>query len=241
MTSSVSAESFVPNIDRCWNAIGVEGDRSCPRLTHVIHCRNCDFYSAAGQGLLEREAPSGYRQDWTRLLAETQTSHASLEEEVRTLGSTELLSIVIFRLAKEWLGLPAYLFQEVTPLSPVHHLPQRSNAVFRGLVNIRGEIQLCIALEGLLNLQIADGSELTLSPVAYQRFVVIEKLGSRWVFAVDEVYGIQHFAVDSLRDAPASLAKSTNTYTKGLLHWRGRYVNYLDDELLFDALTRRIL
>ena len=29
-----------PDLQDCWNQIGVLGDRSCPLLNQVIHCRN---------------------------------------------------------------------------------------------------------------------------------------------------------------------------------------------------------
>jgi len=58
-------------IDDCWNRIGVEGegDHSCIQLKTVIHCRNCPIYSSAGRGLLEREAPPEYLDEWTDILA----------------------------------------------------------------------------------------------------------------------------------------------------------------------------
>jgi len=36
------------SIERCWNFIGIEGDRSCPQLATYTHCRNCPVYSTAG-------------------------------------------------------------------------------------------------------------------------------------------------------------------------------------------------
>ena len=56
--------------DACWNRIGVQGDRSCPRLMEAVHCRNCPVFSAAGQQLFQREAPPEYLDEWTRQLVE---------------------------------------------------------------------------------------------------------------------------------------------------------------------------
>ena len=29
------------HIDDCWNRIGVHGDKQCPLLERLVHCRNC--------------------------------------------------------------------------------------------------------------------------------------------------------------------------------------------------------
>lgn len=215
----------------CWNQIGVTGDRSCPELKTFIHCRNCPVYSAAGRRLLEREIPAGYLEEWTHLLrSETETTHH--------VASTGPLSVVIFRLANEWLALPAKLFKEVTDLSPIHTLPHRSNQIFLGLVSIRGEIQVCISLKALLGLEAGENQSL---PTTHERMVVVEKEASRWVFLVDEIYGIHRFHADEFGNVPATVAKVPETYTKGILNWQNQNVSYLDDELLFYILNKKLL
>jgi chemotaxis-related protein WspD len=89
--------------DRCWNAIGVSGDRSCAELLEMIHCRNCPVYAQAGRSLLEREIPANYQLEWATSVAEEKTEPAA--------GT---LSVVIFRLGQEWLALSALLFQNYT-------------------------------------------------------------------------------------------------------------------------------
>jgi Chemotaxis signal transduction protein len=133
-------------IDDCWNQIGVDGDRSCVQLKTVIHCRNCPIYSAVGRSLLEREAPSEYLQEWTEILAKTQPDSTQNSVVGTVIRSSETLSIMVFRLGEEWLALPVRLLQEVTQPCIIHTLPHRSDDLFLGLVNIRGEILLCISL-----------------------------------------------------------------------------------------------
>ena len=55
--------------EACWNRIGVQGDRSCPRLAEAGQCGNCPVFSEAGQRLFDREAPPEYLDEWTRQLA----------------------------------------------------------------------------------------------------------------------------------------------------------------------------
>lgn len=130
--------------DDCWNRIGIRGDRSCPELAKVGHCHNCPVFAAAGRHFLDAPSPPGYLAEWTERLA------APLE---RT--ASDLQSVLVFRLADEWLGLPVQVLVEVTGLRPVHRVPFRSG-LLAGLVNIRGELHLCVHLAELLGIQGKD-------------------------------------------------------------------------------------
>lgn len=215
------------NIDACWGRIGVSGDGSCPELRRVIHCHNCPVYSAAGRGLLDRSAPEGYLDEWAGALAGEKEERAS-----------DTVSVVIFRLGVEWLALPTGVFKEVTEVRVVHALPHRSNSTLLGIVNIGGEIQLCVSLGGLLGLEEAGGADQNGRHGVYRRMVVVERERERWVFPADEVSGIHRFRPGELRGAPVTVAKAAATYTRGMIPWQGRSVGYLDDELLFYSLRR---
>ncbi|HAZ42942.1 MAG TPA: chemotaxis protein CheW [Cyanobacteria bacterium UBA11369] len=218
----------------CWNQIGVGGDRSCPELKTFIHCRNCPVYSAAGRSLLEKEVPSGYLQEWTDLL---RSSVGSLNR-VAPRGT---ISVGIFRLEGEWLALSAKTIEEVTQACVIRTLPHRTNNIILGLVNIRGEIQICISLKTFLGLDTPDTQLQHISPVVYERMIVVEKDGSRWVFPVDEIYGIHRIHPDEIGNVPSTVSKVQETYTKGVIKWQDKSVSYLDDELLFYALTKKLL
>ncbi len=227
--------------DDCWNKIGVEGDRSCPQLKTAIHCRNCTVYSLAGRSLLEREASPEYLHEWTEILAKTQSDDALAQINGVIVRSAETLSVMIFRLGDEWLALPVKLLQEVTPACVIHSLPHRSNELFMGLVNIRGEILLCVALRHLLNLEtIVDSSENPL-PVDSEIMMVVASEENRWVFPVDEVCGVHRFQISELQNTPVVISKASAAYTKKVIYWQEQKVNYLDADLLFDTLTQRIL
>lgn len=220
-------------INDCWNKIGVWGDRSCPELKAAIHCRNCPVYSAAGRNLLERAAPTDYLNEWTNLLAG--------EEANTRFTSKDTISVVIFRLRGEWLALPTSLFKEVTEPCIIHTLPHRSNHILMGIVNIRGEIQMCISLEGLLGIDTADDSKRNLNQVAHKRMAVVEKEGNLWVFSIDELFGVHRVHSDQFRNVPATISKVKDTFTKAIVNWQGKGVSYLDDELLFYTLNRKVL
>lgn len=241
-------------IKDCWHQIGITGDRTCPELETFIHCHNCPVYSAGGRRLLEREAPPGYREAWTNLFAKEESQlqgdrsqRDTLSTVPKNLDISKNFSVLIFRLGVEWLALSATLFREVTPITVIHRLPHRSNQIFLGLANVRGELLLCISLRHLLGLDRIDstlknsGKTINFSPVVYQRTIVIEKSGNSWVFEADEIYGIHRVNSEDLRNVPAVNTKSTRAYTQAIIKWENRSINLLDDELLFYTLDRRIL
>lgn len=223
-------------INDCWNQIGVKGDHSCRELKTVTHCRNCPIYATRGRSLLEREPPSGYLNEWTNLL--TQKKSVGEIHQVAPIGT---ISVGIFRLGGELLALPAQLLTEVTQMCILHTLPHRSNNVFLGLVNIRGEIQMCVSLSALLGIEITNVNRDKVSSQVSGRMVVVEKEGSRWVFPVDEIYGIHRIHPDELENVPTTVFKMTESYTKGVIKWQSQRVSFLDDELLFYTLNRKVL
>ncbi|MBK1987935.1 chemotaxis protein CheW [Sphaerospermopsis aphanizomenoides BCCUSP55] len=233
------------NVERCWNIIGITGDRTCSELSNFIHCRNCPVYSSAGRNLLERSIPKNYQHEWTQFFAEAKVEagnklvHFQTESEI--LPTTESLTVAIFRLQKEWLALPAQVLKETISPTLIHTIPHRSNEILKGLVNIRGELQLCISLSHLLHLEAAETVPESLSPIVYSRMVVIEKSGNTWVFPVDEFYGLHRFHNDELRYPPHSATSVHHTYTKGFFHWQSRSLSYIDDQLLFMSLQRKVL
>jgi chemotaxis-related protein WspD len=215
----------------CWNHIGVSGDGTCQELVKVVHCRNCPVYAAGGRSLLERAPPAEYLHEWTQALA----------EEKDEGSAAEALSVLIFRLGREWLALPTWVCQEMAEMRPIHTLPHRSGSVLLGLVNIRGVIRLCVSLKELLGLEPADDTTPTTHHNAQSCLVVIARESDHWVILVDELYGIQRFPLSAIRDAPVTVAKATPRLTKGVIDWQDKGVGYLDDELLFLALRKDVL
>jgi chemotaxis-related protein WspD len=215
----------------CWNQIGVFGDGTCPELAKVIHCRNCPVYAAGGRSLLEREPPADYLREWTQALAE-----AKDEDQAE-----DTLSVLIFRLGREWLALPTHICQEVAEMRPIHILPHRSGPVLLGLVNIRGQIRLCVSLRELLGLEPGDDSGRTMNHKNPRCLVVIAGDSDHWVLLVDEIHGIQRVHLSAIREAPVTVAKAVPRLTKGVIDWQDTGVGYLDDGLLFLALRKEVL
>ena len=214
-------------IDTCWNRIGVYGNNSCGELAKFVHCRNCGVFSNAAHRLLDRPLPDDYRREWTVHFAEEKKA-----------ASPARLSAVIFRIANEWLALPTAAFQEVAERRRIHSLPHRRGTPVLGLVNIRGELLICVSLGRILGLDPGTERQRPISPA--DRLLVASWEGSRLVFPVDEVQGIHRFQGNELREPPATVAKSRVSFSEGILLWRGQPVGFLNPAPLFGSLDRAL-
>jgi chemotaxis-related protein WspD len=220
----------VPGDFRCWSLIGIWGNADCPRLAEMIHCRNCPEYSIQGQQLLDRDAPPGYVAEWTAILAEPKKT-----------VSVDTVSVVVFRLADEWFALDVNVFQEIAASRVIRRLPHLTSTVLLGLVNIQGELLLTGSLDVLFGLAPRNrpSGDLNTQQLT-RRFMVTSNNGKRWVFPVDEVFGLHRLLRSSLEDIPVTLSRSLAAYSQGLFELEDRRVALLDTDMVFNALQRSI-
>jgi chemotaxis-related protein WspD len=220
-------ETSAPEL-ACWKEIGTFGDRSCQDLTALAHCRNCPIYSAAGRRLLDRELPDGYRQEWTDLLANRKDA-----------GQVETVSIIVFRLREELLALKTVFFQEAAEAAVPHSIPLRTGEIFKGVVNINGELILCVSVAALLGITGEEGAGAADRKV-YPRLVVVSRDGQRFAFPVDEVLGVHRLPPAGLQELPATVSRSIRALTAGIIPWQERTVGLLEEEKFFAALSRSL-
>lgn len=226
-TATVPDLAQTGEIQDCWNHSGVNGNRSCPELARHVHCHHCPVYSAAAMDFLDRPLPANYRQEWTE--------HFALEKRIATPAKT---SVVIFRLGHEWLALPTQAFQEIAERRALHSLPHRRRGIVLGLVNVRGELLICAALNRLLQL---DPTSLQERQIAiFDRLLVSDWQGQRFAFPVDEVHGVHRFHSADLRDPPATVARAELSCAAGVFPWRTHTVGLLNPEPLFATLNHNL-
>jgi chemotaxis-related protein WspD len=260
----------------CWNIIGVGGNASCAELRRYTHCRNCPVYTAGAAQLLDRAVTAEQRREWSEHYAREKklTTPARTSVVIFRLGAEWLaLPTPAFQEVAEGIerkaegsrlkaeGLcPSAFSLEPSALptggrrgKTLHTLPHRRHGVVLGLVNIRGELLICVSLARLLGLDPgkakgqrlkAEGqspSAFSLQPSAFpsSRLLVTHWEGQRLVFPVDEVHGIQRIPQNELREPPATLAYGQG-HTRALFAWREHKVGLLHAEQLFAALNRRL-
>lgn len=222
---------MIVKIDRCWSTIGVWGTQKprCPMLEKVIHCRNCDIYSSAGRGLLEREPPPDYIDDWTMLLAKK--NQAAL---------TKTLSILVFRIGDEYLAVSIGLIKEIVEMGKMHRIPHKSNSVIKGLVSIRGELKICVSLGGLLGIKKSESSYFDQHYISYsERLIMIVKSDDEFVFPVSEVIGIHRVDPGTLQNAPSTISNSMSSNIMGIYKVDSRTIGMLDENKLFSGLGKK--
>jgi chemotaxis-related protein WspD len=224
----------------CWETIGViSGGRGiCPELKRFTHCRNCPVFTRAGRALLERELPPGYQEEAAEALA---------VEKIEEPPGAE--SLVIFRIEREWLALPTRLLSEVVDPEKFHSLPHRKNPVLLGVVNVHGDIQLCVSLRALLDIEEAPSAQRDRRPANHRRMMVIGEPGAQWVFPADEILGIDRVRPQLYRRAPVTVAKAGSAYTRAIFSWPLRKkgaaaesvnVALLDADLILYSLIRNV-
>jgi chemotaxis-related protein WspD len=211
-------------IDDCWNRIGIHGDKSCPLLADHVHCRNCSVYAAAAMRLLDR-----YSLD---------REHADIEYN-EVLGQVQSRSLLLFRLADEWLALATRCLVEVAPVQPVHSLPHQRSRALRGVANVRGALVPCLALEELLGID-TQGVAVASQGRVMPRMLIIAIEGGSVVVPVEEVDGIHRIELSVLEQASTAASQAGARFTRGVLPFKGRSVRLLDEDPLLTAMTRSL-
>jgi chemotaxis-related protein WspD len=217
----------VAAINDCWNKVGIHGDGSCPELEQHAHCRNCPTYSAGALTLLDRNLPAEYLSSWT--------AHFAREKQVEERDSQ---SALIFRIGSEWFALPTLVLDEVAELRTIHSVPHRGSGSVLGLVNVRGELLICVSLARMLGMEEPSSPESTSD--GHRRLVVIRHDGGRMAFPVDDAQTIHRYHPRELKGAPATIVKAATAYTKALLSWKGKTIGCLDGELIVQTLNRSV-
>ena len=212
-------------IHACWNSIGVRGDKSCPELAGHAHCRNCPAFSAAAVSLLDRERSSEAPLAGAEVAAAR--NHGAEQPPER--------SAIMFRIGQEWFALATRLLDEVTEMRVLHALPHRRGPVVLGIVNVRGELVVCVSLGRLLGI-----AEDTGPPGRRRRLLVIRGTGGRLAAPVDEVQHTHRYHDSALIPPPATVMRSETSFTRGLLAWGERTASSLHEDRLLEALDRSL-
>jgi chemotaxis-related protein WspD len=224
-TTDIEQQGAVALAD-CWNRIGVAGDQSCARLVQHVHCRNCEVYAGAAQQNLQRPVSGGYRDEWA--------AHFRQPPASRTRSDS---AVLVFRVGREWLALPATMIDSVAPQGPAHRLPHRSGGALLGVVNVGGKLLPAISLASLLGV---DNDE---APKAggrhtFARLVVMQYEGQPFALPVADLHGIVRYAASALAAPAATINKGLVRYLSGVLNEADMHIGVLDAPLVGHQMAR---
>jgi chemotaxis-related protein WspD len=211
--------SAAVQLDHCWRRIGVVGgDHSCERLAEALHCRNCPVFAAAARSLLQRESAAEPTPEWRA-------------PDARREGRA---SALVFRLGAQWLGLPPDLVVEVAPNRDVRRLAHRTAGRIEGLVNVRGELRLCVSLVELLGLGARAAGD------APARRVLVEDDDQVLAFRCDEMQGLSSYASPEVQAPPDTLPAALRSVVSGMLPLEQHHVALLDSAALTRLLRQAV-
>ena len=213
--------------DRCWVAQGVWGNKTCDRLSDLYHCSYCPKYKTAAASLLNQPISEIHLSERTEYYRRPRIS-----------SQIQTGSLLVFRLGKEWFGIPPRYIQEVTAQRKIHSIPHRKIGILRGVANIRGELLLCVSLADFLGIEMDEKSEK--KSKLGSRWLVISHERHRLVIPTSEVQDIIPFSESELQMPPSTLGKGTIHFTRGLVLWQKNWVGCLDMQELFSALIQHL-
>lgn len=173
--------------------------------------------------LLNRPSPEGYLEQWGEVLSQAKEAEQQ-----------DLSSVLIFRLKNEWFGISTKKCKEITESRTIHTVPNRTDNIFLGIVNIRGELQLCTSLHSLLGIEDKEDFEKTLNTRVYKRMALLDVKENIFVFPVDEVFGVHYYSDQEVTETPSNLDKSK--YILGIVPYREIHIAILNADAIYQDL-----
>lgn len=165
--------------------------------------------------------------DYERAWAETLRQPAS-GEEVRDAAT------LLFRIGREWFGLPVELAASVSQIQSPHRLPHRGGALL-GVVNVDGRLVPALSLPVLLGLDTGTAAAITGRHV-FGRLLVVLARGQRFALPVDEVAGIERYRSADVQVLAANAGRGATACVHGVIALSGRETGLLDGGHLSSAL-----
>jgi chemotaxis-related protein WspD len=114
------------------------------------------------------------------------------------------------------------------------------SGIVLGLVNIRGELLVCVSLAKMIRLGEITTTNAEPQGINTKRLVVIRHNDRRAAFPVDEIQSVHRYHPRELKSVPATIAKASTAYTKAMLSLKDKTVGCLDYQLLTHALDKSV-
>jgi chemotaxis-related protein WspD len=209
----------------CWNRNGVAGDRSCADLEHLVHCRNCDAFTDGARAALHAPVEDAYQDFWARQLSQAPQADSPTDS-----------AAVAFRIAGEWLALPAAMVRAVAPSAPPHRVPHRNRPGLLGVVNVGGRLLPAVSLGDLLGIDTRQAPAVGARHV-FARLLVVQAGNQPCALPVAELDGVLRYAASALVQPAETVDRPRPDHLDGVLAHCGRQVGVVNGRLLAQRIT----
>ncbi|NLO20349.1 MAG: hypothetical protein GX121_10845 [Ignavibacteria bacterium] len=176
--------------------------------------------------LISKEIQEAFFEKWTSQFS---------EEKEKT--EDDSLGVLIFRVENKWLAIKADAFQEILDWKKTHSVPFRTNEVFKGIVNVNGELLLSISITGLLSIEKYKDSDIDL---AKWKIIVIKKDQQRYAFEANEFIGVVKVPQSQIQKGRTTISESQNPFLVDTFSYQDIKISLIEQEQLFAAIEKEL-
>lgn len=216
--------------EKCWENIGSAGTGICELLDEYNHCKNCPIYAQGGRRLFEREVSHDMISEWTSIISSPKEIEASNK-----------ISIVIFRIADEFIGINTNIFQEAIVDKVVHYVPFRTNHYFHGLINVNGELLMCVSLASFFNLATVNYENNSSRNKLFKNLLIIKDKYLRFAFPVDEFFGVFSVSKDIFKSPPLMITKADFSSSDSIIEIKNKKIAIINEKKLFSIIDKKLV
>lgn len=176
--------------------------------------------------LISKEMQENYFEEWISQFSEE-------KEKIED----DSLAVLIFRVENIWLAMKTDAFQEILDWKQTHSVPFRTNEVFKGIINVNGELLLSISITGLLSIEKYIDSDIDL---AKRKIIVIKKNQQRYAFEANEFIGVVKVPQSQIQKERTTISESQNPFFIDTFSYQGIKISLIEQEQLFAAIEKAL-
>jgi|GEM_PF-1554019 len=211
-------ESASVMLNDCWNKIGSWSRQPfCEKLRDYHHCRNCSYYASEARNVLKKIVSSQQKSEWAKVY--------SNKAENRESGTNVA---TLFRVSDRWLAVSTKAVNEVITWRLIRSIPRKHNPALMGIVNVHGELRLCVSLAKMLNIKVQNSTP--------QFFIVFNDGENQVACPVDEVKGNIRYHSEQLHDIPGHWNEQSRSFSQGFLQMDDKEIIRLEEQNIFAAV-----
>jgi chemotaxis-related protein WspD len=123
----------------------------------------------------------------------------------------------------------------------IHYVPSRTNEFFHGIINVNGELLMCISLAKFLNLPAVASEVQENNSKIFKNLLIIFNKNNRYAFPIDEFFGVTSLSNDEMTEPPLTVAKAENTITDSMVNYKSKTIAIINETKLFTVINKKVV